>query len=326
MTSTIGRILPVAAQRFGARRALLVGDRSFSFDDLQELSNRVASGLVAAGVQPGDRVALYGPNCWEWLVAYYGIAKTGAVLIPANVMLTPDEVRYVVEDSGTRAVVASADKGGPLLDLRGSGNLKDVILWGDDVPRGATTFADWLTDGRPEFSPVERDGSDLAAICYTSGTTGRPKGAMQPHRAVIGAAVGTAVMAARGPADRVINSLPLPHVYGSCVFNAAMMAGSTLIMIPRFDAETVLRAIGEHHATLMDGVPTAYYYLLAHPDFESYDLSSLTRCWVGGQTLPAVKAIDADLDCWRRAVPPVLCSRCAALSRARVTACITRVE
>ena len=207
-------------------------------------------------------------------------------------MLTPDEVRYVVEDSGTRAVVASADKGEPLLDLRGTGNLQDVVLWGEEIPPGATAFADWLSSGPPEFSPVQRDGGDLAAICYTSGTTGHPKGAMQPHRAVIGAAVGTAVMAARGPDDRVINSLPLPHVYGSCVFNAAVMAGSTLIMIPRFDAETVLRAIGEHRATLMDGVPTAYYYLLAHPDFESYDLSSLTRCWVGGQTLPAAKAIE----------------------------------
>ena len=134
----------------------------------------------------------------------------------------------------------------------------------------------------------------MAAICYTSGTTGHPKGAMQPQRAVIGAAVGTAVMAARGPDDRVINSLPLPHVYGSCVFNAAMMAGSTLIMIRRFDAEIVLRAIGEHRATLMDGVPTAYYYLLAHPDFAAYDLSSLTRCWVGGQTLPAAKAMEFD--------------------------------
>jgi long-chain acyl-CoA synthetase len=292
MTSTIGEILPVAAQRFGARTALVVGDRSVSFDELQALSSRAAHGLVAVGVRPGDRVALYGPNCWEWLVAYYAIAKTGAVVIPVNVMLTPDEVRFVVEDSGTRAVVASADKGEPLLDLRGTGHLQDVVLWGEEIPAGATAFADWLTDGRAEFSPVERDGGDLAAICYTSGTTGRPKGAMQSQRAVIGAAVGTAVMAARGPDDRVINSLPLPHVYGSCVFNAAMMAGSTLIMVPRFDAETVLRTIGEHRATLMDGVPTAYYYLLAHPDFERYDLSSLTRCWVGGQTLPAAKAIE----------------------------------
>src|SRR4051794_26127001 len=245
MTSTIGEILPLAARRFGAKTALVVGDRSFSFDELEELSNGAANGLVATGVQPGDRVALYGPNCWEWLVAHYGIAKTGALVIPLNVMLTLDEVRYVIEDSGVRAVVASLDKGEPLLDLRGTGELEDVVLWGDEIPSSATGFAAWLTSVR-EFAPVERHGGDLAAICYTSGTTGRPKGAMQPHRAVIGAAVGTAVMAARGPDDRVINSLPLPHVYGSCVFNASVMAGSTLVMIPRFDAETFLRAIGEH--------------------------------------------------------------------------------
>lgn len=292
MTSTIGQILPGAARRFGSRTALIVGDGSWSFAELEALSNRAANGLVRAGVEPGDRVALYGPNCWEWLVAYYGIAKTGAVVIPVNVMLTPEEVRYVVEDSGTRVVVASADRGEPLLDLRGTGNLEDVILWGDGLPGGTTSFASFLDEGDATFDPVERLGGDLAAICYTSGTTGHPKGAMQAHRAVIGAAVGTVLMGARGPSDRVINSLPLPHVYGSCVFNAAMLAGSALIMIPRFDAETVLRAIGEHRATLMDGVPTAYYYLLAHPDFDAYDLTSLTRCWVGGQTLPAAKAAE----------------------------------
>jgi len=292
LTSTIGEILPAAARRFGARPALIVGDRSFSFEELQALSDRVAHGLAAAGVEPGDRVALYGPNCWEWLVAYYGIAKTGAVVIPINVMLTPDEVRFVVEDSGTRAVVASADKGEPLLDLRGTGNLEEVVLWGEPLPTGATRFDDWLAQDTRAFTPVARAGGDLAAICYTSGTTGHPKGAMQPQRAVIGAAVGTVLMAARGPHDRVINSLPLPHVYGSCVFNGAMMAGSTLIMVPRFDAEVVLRSIVEHRATLLDGVPTAYYYLLAHPDFDAYDLSSLTRCWVGGQTLPAAKSLE----------------------------------
>src|SRR3954453_18446026 len=134
MTSTIGEVLPTAARRFAGRTALLVGDRSFSFDDLEALSNRAANRLVEDGVQPGDRVALYGPNCWQWLVAYYGIAKTGAVVIPVNVMLTPVEVRFVVENSGTRAVVASSDKGEPLLDLRGHGNLEEVVLWGDAIP------------------------------------------------------------------------------------------------------------------------------------------------------------------------------------------------
>jgi long-subunit acyl-CoA synthetase (AMP-forming) len=110
LASTIGEILPAALRRFGARPALIVGDRSFSFDELQASSDRVARGLVAAGVKPGDRVALYGPNCWEWLVAYYGMAKTGAVVIPINVMLTPDEVRFVVEDSTSAGGLTSRSR------------------------------------------------------------------------------------------------------------------------------------------------------------------------------------------------------------------------
>lgn len=291
MTSTIGEIVPDAARRFGQRTALLIEGRRFSFIELERESNRMANALVAAGVSAGDRIALYGANCWEWLVAYFGIAKTGSVVIPINVMLTPDEVGFVVEDAGVRAVVASVEKGEPLLDS-GTANLCDIVLWGQPTGKRASSFEDWLARGKPDFAPVHRQPSDLAAIFYTSGTTGRPKGAMHNHRAVIGAAIGTCAMAARGPHDRIVSALPLSHVYGSCVLNASIMAGSCLIVIPRFNEAAVLRAISEHRATLMDGVPTAYYYLLADPDFGRTDLSSLTRCWVGGQTLPAAKSIE----------------------------------
>ena len=291
MGETVGQILPEASRRFGDKTALVVEGETFSFHDLEARSNRVANGLVSIGVEPGDRVTLYGANCWEWIVAYYAIAKTGAVLNPISSMLTTEEVRYVVTDAGARVVIASADKGQPLIDLVGT-DIGSLVLWGDDVPAGCASLTGWIDVERPEFVPIERDGADLAAICYTSGTTGHPKGAMQSHRSLMSAAVGTVLMGARGPNDRVLNSLPLAHVYGSCVFNAAMLAGSTLIMVPRFDAEIVMAAIAEHRATLMDGVPTAYYYLLAHPDFDDADLSSLTRCWVGGQTLPAAKAIE----------------------------------
>jgi long-chain acyl-CoA synthetase len=189
-------------------------------------------------------------------------------------------------------VIASPDRGSSLLDVRGTGELATIVLWGDATITGATMLSDWLRNGKDDFTPLPRTPSDLAAICYTSGTTGFPKGAMQSQRAVVGAAIGTALMAARTAHDRVINALPLAHVYGSCVFNAAMLAGSALILIPRFSEIAVLSSIAEHRATLMDGVPTAYYYLLAHPDFEKYDLSSLARCWVGGQTLPAAKSLE----------------------------------
>ncbi len=292
MVATLAEILPEAARRHGDRTALIVEARRFSFLELDALSNRVANGLVASHVKPGDRVTLFGSNCWEWLVSYYGIAKTGAVVNPINSMLTNDEVRYAISDSAARAIVASPDNGEALLDLKGVGNLAEVVLWGDSEVSGATRLSDWLQHCEPTFAHHQGNPSDLAAICYTSGTTGHPKGAMQSQRAVIGAAVGTALMAARNSHDRVISALPLSHVYGSCVLNAAMMAGSTFILISRFNEVAVLSSIAEHRATLMDGVPTAYYYLLAHPDFDKYDLSSLTRCWVGGQTLPAAKSLE----------------------------------
>jgi long-chain acyl-CoA synthetase len=290
VVTTIAEVLPQSACKHGDRAALVIDGRSLSFRELDALSNRVANGLVASGAQPGDRVSLFGPNCWEWIVSYFGILKAGAVVNPLSSMLTPDEVRYAVTDTGASAVIASADKAQLLESLKTEGGGFNLVLWDQASGTGTTRLREWLTGASPEFVPRPRLASDLAAICYTSGTTGRPKGAMQSQRALMGAAVGTALMAARTAEDRVITALPLFHVYGSCVMNAAMLVGSTLIVIPRFNEVAVLSAIAEHRATIMDGVPTAYYYLLAHADFDKYDLSSLTRCWVGGQTLPAAKS------------------------------------
>ena len=244
MVATLGQILPEAARRFGDKTALVVEGATFGFAELDALSSRVAHGLVSVGVAPGDRVTLYGPNCWEWVVAYYAIAKTGAVVNPISSMLTSEEVGYVVRDSGARVLVTSGDKGQPLLDLVGT-DLEHLVTWGSDVPHGATSLAQWTDGADHDFPLVPRAAGDLGAICYTSGTTGHPKGAMQSNRSVVAAGVGTVLMGARGPDDRVLNSLPLAHVYGSCVLNAVMLAGSTLIMVPRFEADAVLAAIAD---------------------------------------------------------------------------------
>jgi len=292
MVQTLGEILPEAARRYGDKTALVIDGRSFSFSELEAASNSFANGLAHAGVTPGDIVTLYGPNSWQWMVAYYAIAKTGAVLNPVNTMLTPEEVKYIVGDSGARAIVASEDKAGPLLDMKGNSGLSQVVIWGDKVPAGAVAFDSWLRDGKTDFSPRPRSPKDTGAICYTSGTTGHPRGAVQSVRSVVAAAKGMALMGTRTAADIIVSPLPCPHVYGSIAFNAAMLTGSTFVMLPRFSEEGVLEAIQQHRATMFDCVPTAYYYLLAHPKFGSYDLSSLTRCTVGGQTLPAAKSLE----------------------------------
>ena len=104
MLNLLGQVLPSAARRFGDKIALVIEGRSFSFRELDELSNALAASLVKLGVRPGDRVTLYAPNSWEWIVSYYGALKTGAVINPVNVMLTPAEVAYVTKDCGAKVL------------------------------------------------------------------------------------------------------------------------------------------------------------------------------------------------------------------------------
>ena len=113
MLDSLGQVLPHAARAFGDRTALAIEGRTFSFRELDELSSSLAASLVRLGVKPGDRVTLYAPNSWEWIVSYYGALKTGAVINPVNVMLTPAEVAYVTRDCGAKALIGSADKVAP---------------------------------------------------------------------------------------------------------------------------------------------------------------------------------------------------------------------
>jgi long-chain acyl-CoA synthetase len=229
MLGSLAEVLPSAAERFGDRRALVVGERSFSFTELDELSNALAASLVGLGVAPGDRVTLYAPNSWEWIVSYYGALKAGAVVNPVNVMLTPAEVVYVTRDCGAKALIGSPEKVEPALRAGVSG--LEAIVFGDQPVEGATPFAALVGD-RAGFEPVRADPDALSTIGYTSGTTGHPKGAMQSHRAVILNGAMTAQMHLKSELDTVVTALPCPHVYGNVVFNGALMFGLTLVLHP----------------------------------------------------------------------------------------------
>jgi long-chain acyl-CoA synthetase len=282
----LGMVLPTAAAKYGDKTALIVPERAFSFRELDGLSNAVAASLVKLGVAPGDRVTLYAPNSWEWLVSYYGSLKTGAVINPVNVMLTPAEVAYITRDCGAKVLIGSRDKLGPALEA-GVTDLT-TIAFGTEPLAGAIAFDELVSKSVP-FEPVAIDPGRLSTIGYTSGTTGHPKGAMQSHRAVILNGAMTAQMHGKTAADTVVTALPCPHVYGNVVFNGAMMYGLTLALHSRFDAAEVLGSIQSHRATMFEGVPTMYMYMLAHPGLERFDLSTLSRCTVGGQTMPVAK-------------------------------------
>src|SRR5262245_13727171 len=151
MVTTIGEILPQAADKHGDRVALIIDSQRLSFRQLDSLSNRVANGLVASGVQPGDRVSLFGPNSWEWLVSYYGIAKAGAVVNPLSSRLTADEVRYAVSDTGASTVIASPDKAELLGQLKADGGRFNLVLWNEVPIAGATLLREWLDRASPGF-------------------------------------------------------------------------------------------------------------------------------------------------------------------------------
>jgi long-chain acyl-CoA synthetase len=279
-------VLPTAAAQYADKTALIVAERRFSFRELDDLSNALAVSLVKLGVEPGDRVTLYAPNSWEWVVSYYGALKAGAVINPVNVMLSPPEVAYVTRDCGAKVLMGSRDKLAPAL----AAGVTDLttIVFGTESLAGAVAF-DELTSKRLAFEPLAIDPSKLSTIAYTSGTTGHPKGAMQSHGAIILNSAMTAQMHAKTAADTVVTALPCPHVYGNVVFNGAMMYGLTLVLHSRFDAAEALASIQSYRATMFEGVPTMYMYMLAHPNLQNFDLSSLSRCTVGGQTMPVAK-------------------------------------
>ena len=286
MLDSLGEVLPQAARRFGDRTALVIEGRSFSFRELDDLSSALAASLVRLGVKPGDRVTLYAPNSWEWIVSYYGALKTGAVINPVNVMLTPAEIAYVTKDCGAKALIGSPDKVVAALAAGVSG--LTAIVFGDGSVVGATPFSELIAK-RHSFEPVAVRPEATSTIGYTSGTTGHPKGTMQSHRAVVLNAAMAAQMYSKTTLDTVVTAVPCPHVYGNVVFNAAMTVGTKLVLHARFDAGEILTSIQAHKATMFEGVPTMYMYMLVHPELDRFDLSSLTRCTVGGQTMPVAK-------------------------------------
>ncbi|NDZ18950.1 acyl-CoA synthase [Variovorax sp. WS11] len=302
---SVGDILGASARRWGAKTALVFEDETYSFNDLDRKSSLIAHHLEALGCRRGDCISLYAANCPEWIVAYYAIMKIGAIANPLNLMLTPDEAAYAMNDCGARAVFGSADKIAGLADVRNKTKLEHCIAFGGATPDGAIDFKTLLIDPEEESLLTGRypvEGIDLDDVCtvgYTSGTTGHPKGAVLAHRSIVMNVAMTATMHTRTDRDVIASALPFSHVYGNIVMQTAIAYGGTLVLYKTFDAGRVLQGIARHQCTLFEGVPTMYMYLLDYPALREHDVSSLTRCTVGGQTMPEaqMRAAEDALGC-----------------------------
>ncbi|MER6348022.1 long-chain-fatty-acid--CoA ligase [Streptomyces sp. NPDC001595] len=276
--ATIAENLTETARRHPDRPALRFGSVVLTYAEVDAAASEVARALLAQGLEPGDRVGVMLPNVPAFVAYYYGVLRAGGVVVPMNPLLRAREIEHCLADSGARRLFVS-EAAAP------------------EAAKGAETAGATVTPVGPGLpaaddtaGPVtaERRDDDLAVILYTSGTTGRPKGAALTHRNL---GRNTEVLAdsvlALGPEDVVMGCLPLFHAFGqTCGMNAAVRQGACLVLVPRFDPAEVLDLLDTLRVTVFEGVPTMYNALLHQPASATREAAALRLCVSGGAALP----------------------------------------
>jgi long-chain acyl-CoA synthetase len=250
--------LETATLYFPNRPALSCDGHETTYAEMNEGANRVATALLKMGVKAGDHVGLCAPNSPEWLVFYFGVLKAGAVAVTLSSALSPDELYMLLDHAKTNVLFTFDDRLKDIENLRGKEGITKVIS-----PNGDITFQRLLDSGTPNFEAVYRDRSDTAAILYTGGTTGMPKGVMTTHQNINTSAQNVAFSERSTEQDRAICFLPFNHVFGQMhVMNATILSAGSLEILPAFDMDKVLKLIESGHVTKLFCVPTVYTRLL----------------------------------------------------------------
>ncbi len=273
-----------AAAYFGGRIGVIDGERSFTYREYAERTHRLASALRGLGVQPHDRVSFITYNTHQLLEAYYGVLEAGAVLNPINIRLTPDDIGYILDHSGSKAVFYHTDFA-PLVERIAptlTSHPSFVVMEGE--PQGPATheYEGLLAAGSPDEPPAEVDENAVAELFYTSGTTGRPKGVALTHRTLYLHALQAALALRISDADSILHVVPLFHVNGWGAPHWMTLVGGQHVMLRRFDPAALLALVERHRITHLLGVPTVFNAVLASPALEQHDLSSLRYVIVGG--------------------------------------------
>jgi long-chain acyl-CoA synthetase len=300
----LSTILETSARIYPHQEAVVFRDRRITYEEVNAAANIVANGLTeTAGIKPGDKVALSCPNLPYFPIVYYGILKAGGVVVPLNVLLKEREIAYHLRDSDAKAVFAF--EGTPELPMGESAwkafHQVDscehywVMPADPDGPppiKGAPTIKDLMEDHMPWFQTVDTDPNDTAVILYTSGTTGQPKGAELSHANILTNVFVMRDLVKAAPDDKQLVVLPLFHSFGQTVqMNTGFMAGNTLVLLPRFDADEALALLEKEEINFFAGVPTMYWALLnCKGAEEKYDFEKIKKnlrvCGSGGASLP----------------------------------------
>jgi long-chain acyl-CoA synthetase len=313
---TLPGLLRESARRYPGQTAIIYFGRKFSYKELDEAADHFALGLLAKGLKPGDRVALLLPNCPQFVIAYYGALRAGAIVVPCNPLYVERELEHQLRDAGAKILVtltlfyklAKAVQPKVGLEQIIIGNIKDYfppalrLLFtvakekkaGHRVKLDGPEFLSWRDFmAAPSQNPAaylpEVKADDVALYQYTGGTTGVPKAAVLTHRNLaVNARMCWAWLGDRPRTGAItLSVIPFFHVYGMTgALNLTVYSAGTLVLLPSFVPKDVLKAIHRYHPTLFPGVPAMYIALINHPDVGKYDLNSIEACISGAAPLP----------------------------------------
>ncbi|MCZ6807361.1 MAG: FadD3 family acyl-CoA ligase [Deltaproteobacteria bacterium] len=296
---TIPDLVAQQAEMLGDAKAIVDSDATISFAGLAERVDEAARALIAMGIERGDRVAIWAPNMWEWVVAALAINTAGGVIVPVNTRYKGIEAAYLLEKSGAKALFTVTG----FLDvdyvalLRNTGSelpeLKDVVVLRGDASEGTLTYQDFLARAKdiPSNAAKERaaeiDPDDIADILFTSGTTGKPKGVMCTHAQNLRVFDTWSSLVGLREGDRYLIVLPFFHSFGyKAGWFSALMRGATSFPEPIFDVDVVLKRVQRDRITMLPGPPTLYQSLLLHPERANFDISSLRLAVTGAASIP----------------------------------------
>ncbi len=270
-----------AAFYFPENPALCEEDKEITYKMFDEMSNRVATGLISMGLKPGEYVGICYPNSIQWLVFYFGILKAGAVAVTYAYALSKDELVFLASHSQPKFILITEEKSPFLNEIKDSIGLQKIIC-----DKGEFTFNDLIEKGSTSFKAIDRDRTDVAAILYTGGTTGVPKGVMLTHENINTSAYNVAHNERSTENDRAICFLPLNHVFGQMhIMNATVFSAGCLEMLSSFDLDKILYYASKGRITKLFAVPTVYTRLLSLDGLKE-KLGSIRYCFSAAANLP----------------------------------------
>ncbi|MGQ9677344.1 MAG: long-chain-fatty-acid--CoA ligase [Chloroflexota bacterium] len=311
----LGKLLEQAAAQYPEQTATIFMGGKLSYPQLNELANRFANALLGLGVKKGDRVAIHLPNCPQFVIAYFGAMKIGAIVHPVNPLYVEREIEQQLNDSGAETIVTLTRFYPLIRGVQGRTRLRTVIATnikeylppvlkflfgltrekkeGHAVPieriPGHYTWSELISRHRGTSPEVEVNPDDIAVLLYTGGTTGVPKAATLLHSNLVSNAhqvVSWVPESGKGK-ERTLVVIPLFHSYGMTTgMNQSVAAGLSMILVPRFTVEDVLKAIDKNKPSYFPGVPTMYIALNNSPETKKYNVRSIKACLSGAATLP----------------------------------------